>query len=251
MGRGLRLIYVTSDLHGYPLEGLLELLFIAGFTGQDELIVLGDVIDRNGDGGVTLLQWIMDTPNVHMLMGNHEAMLLDSAFALAGSPDEIVMPAQPELAERLSRWLVNGGLPTLRSLRTMSMQDPEGLQRLLAYIRGLRLFEFVRIRNQTCLLTHAGLGNFQPKKPIPSYTPLELLWNRPSPMETYFRDVFTVFGHTPTALYGPQFRGRMLMTETWADIDTGASAGGHPMLLRLNDLQPFYMDSPLQDSDPL
>ena len=34
--------------------------------------------------------------------------------------------------------------------------------------------------------------------------------------------------------------GKMFRTDTWIDIDTGAAGGGAPMLLRLEDLQPFY-----------
>ena len=238
------MIYVSSDLHGYPLDAFQALLDSAGFRpgdpAVDELYILGDVIDRNGDGGISLLLWMMSTPNIHLLMGNHEAMLLDCLFALSGPPDEIVLPLREELAACMSLWLVNGGVPTLRELRRMNQQNPDLLETLLRYLRRSPMFELVRIRNRTFLLTHAGLGNFQAQKPLPSYTPTELLWNRPGPEDMYFRDVFTVFGHTPTALYGPQYRGRMLLTETWADIDTGAAAGGHPMVLRLNDMQPFY-----------
>ena len=38
-------------LHGYPLEKFKMLLNKAGFCDDDELFILGDVIDRNGDGG--------------------------------------------------------------------------------------------------------------------------------------------------------------------------------------------------------
>ena len=34
----------------------------------------------------------------------------------------------------------------------------------------------------------------------------------------------------------------MLVTDTWVDIDTGAACGGSPMLLRLDDMRPFYAD---------
>ena len=47
--------YATSDLHGYPLDSFLRLLEKAGFSDSDVLYVLGDVIDRNGDGGSELL----------------------------------------------------------------------------------------------------------------------------------------------------------------------------------------------------
>ena len=119
------MIYVSSDLHGYPLEAFQALLDSAGFQSEDELIILGDIIDRNGDGGISTLLWVMNTPNVRMLMGNHEAMLLDCVFALSGPPDEITLPVREEQAERLSLWLVNGGVPTLRELRIMHQQNPD------------------------------------------------------------------------------------------------------------------------------
>ena len=74
------MIYVTSDLHGYQLEKFKRMLKGVGFRGRDYLFVLGDVIDRNGDGGVETLEWMMVQPNVELLLGNHEAMLLGCAF---------------------------------------------------------------------------------------------------------------------------------------------------------------------------
>ena len=86
---------------------------------------------------------------------------------------------------------------------------------------------------------HSGLDNFSPDRPLSGYAPDELLWCRPSADTVYFPDVLTVLGHTPTGyLFGE--RGKMFCTETWIDIDTGAAGGGAPMLLRLDDLCPFY-----------
>ena len=45
------MIYVISDLHGYSAEKLKRLLRKAGFCEEDYLYVLGDVVDRSGDGG--------------------------------------------------------------------------------------------------------------------------------------------------------------------------------------------------------
>ena len=47
------MIYVISDLHGYPHDSFLDLLDRAGFGNNDFLYILGDVVDRNGDGGET------------------------------------------------------------------------------------------------------------------------------------------------------------------------------------------------------
>ena len=47
--------------------------------------------------------------------------------------------------------------------------------------------------------------------------------------------------HTPVAGFGPEYEDKMLKTETWIDIDTGAAYGLHPMLLCLDDEKAFYL----------
>jgi len=74
------MIYVISDLHGYPHDMFLTLLEKGGFTSDDFLYVIGDVIDKNGDGGITTLQWLMKQQNAVLLRGNHEAMLLGCSY---------------------------------------------------------------------------------------------------------------------------------------------------------------------------
>ena len=66
------MIYVISDLHGYPLEKLKKLLEKAHFDENDFLYILGDVVDRNGDGGVEILIWLLFKPNVQLILGNHD-----------------------------------------------------------------------------------------------------------------------------------------------------------------------------------
>ena len=64
-------VYVTSDLHGYPLNKLQNKLGEIGFDIDDHLYILGDCIDR-GSEGLQLLRWIMSQPNVTFLLGNHD-----------------------------------------------------------------------------------------------------------------------------------------------------------------------------------
>ncbi len=70
------MVYVISDLHGYPLDRFLRLLEKASFSAEDTLYVLGDVIDRR-EGGPKLIRRMMSQPNVRFLLGNHEKMMLD------------------------------------------------------------------------------------------------------------------------------------------------------------------------------
>ena len=49
----------------------------------------------------------------------------------------------------------------------------------------------------------------------------------------------TVFGHTPTICFGEEYKGKIIKTKTWIDIDVGASVGFEPVLLRLDDMEEF------------
>ncbi len=236
------MIYVTSDIHGYPLDGFLRLLEQAGFGDEDCLYVLGDVIDRNGDGGIAMLRWMMNRPNVELILGNHEAMLLSCAFLFEEVTDESIDHLNFEQMQLLLQWMRNGSQPTMQSLRALKEKDPKALYDLLDYLRDAPLYTAVSAGEEDYLLVHSGLGNFLPEKKLSEYTPDELLWTRPSPDDEYFPNVTTVFGHTPTGYYYGE-KGKMFRTDTWIDIDTGASGGGTPMLLRLDDLKAFYADS--------
>ena len=232
------LIYATSDLHGYPLEQFLCLLAQASFSDEDFLFVLGDVIDRNGDGGIALLQWMMAQPNVELILGNHEAMLLSCAFLFEEITEASVDSLDENRMGLLLNWMENGAEPTIRAMRDLRKKNPEALEDLLEYLREAPLYESVSTGKRDFLLVHSGLGSFAPEKRMRDYAADDLLWHRPARDERYFEDVITILGHTPTVYYGEP--GRMFRTDTWIDIDTGASQGTAPMLLRLDDLKPYY-----------
>jgi len=233
------MIYATSDLHGCPPDDFLRLLEKAGFGDSDTLYVLGDVIDRNGDGGVAMLRWIMSRPNVEMLLGNHEAMLLNCAFLFREGGDLRTEGWTANRVRHLERWSRNGCRPTVEALHRLGERNPAALEALLEFLRGLPLWRRVCASGRECLLVHAGLGGFSPEKKLEEYAQDELLWYRPAEDERFFPDILTVFGHTPTG-YRFGKKGRMFRTDTWIDIDTGAAGGGMPMLLRLDDLKEFY-----------
>lgn len=236
------MIFVTSDLHGYAPDRFRRLLERAGFGEEDELYVLGDVIDRHGDGGIALLEWMMDMPNLTLLLGNHEAMLLSCDFLFTAIEEDTVESITYEQMNALAHWMRNGAEPTLAALRALHARAPERLYDLLDYLRDAPLYAAVTAGERDFVLTHAGLGGFDPAKKLRQYTADELLWHRPKADERYFEDATVVFGHTPTQYVAGGQEGRMLCTETWIDVDTGAAGSGAPMLLRLDDLTPFYAE---------
>ena len=238
------MLYATSDLHGYPLDDFLRLLDKVGFSDADRLYILGDVIDRNGDGGVQTLEWMLRRPNVSFILGNHEDMMLSCAplFDPRGNGD--VRSASPRQKMLLRQWLLNGAEPTILSLLQLSRVRPEAVIDIIDGLRAAPLCDAVSTDAGEFLLVHAGLGNFAPDKPMADYTTSDLVWYRPEADERFYAHITTVFGHTPTDWYGTP--GRMFVTPTWIDIDVGGAMGRPPMLLRLDDLQPIYAEADAQ-----
>ena len=232
------MIYVTSDLHGYPLEKFKALLKKANFSDEDYCFVLGDVIDR-GEHGIELLRWMSLQPNVELILGNHEAMLLSCDFLFDTVTESSLNRLTGERMSLYMRWLRNGAQPTVEALRSL---PPEDRADLIDYLRDAPLYETVSCGDRDFLLVHGGLGNFSEQKKLREYYTDELVWHRPTLTDRYFSDIMTVFGHTPTLFYGKEHAGRAIFTDTWIDIDTGAACGKDPMLLRLDDLTAIYMD---------
>lgn len=235
-------IYVTSDLHGLPLSKLRQLLKKVHFCGGDWLYILGDVIDRENDGGVEILQWLLVQPNVQLLLGNHEAMLLSCDFLFETVTTESIARLSSEQMDLLMTYTQNGGDVTLTALRELAKESPETVEDILDYLRDAPLYDIVEAGGREFLLVHAGLENFAPDRKLSSYEPDELLWTRPTLDTQYFKNAITVFGHTPTAYYGSAYKGKILRTESWIDIDTGIPSGNPPALLRLDDLKEFYLE---------
>ena len=131
--------YVISDLHGYPLKKLKKLLEKAAFSDNDFLYILGDVIDRNGDGGVEMLRWLLEQPNVQLILGNHEAMLLSCEFVFDEITNESVEAMNTEKVELLSNYMFNGGDLTLAYLRELNKTSPKTVANILDYLHDTPL----------------------------------------------------------------------------------------------------------------
>lgn len=232
------MIYVTSDLHGYPLEKFKSLLEKAVFSKNDFLFVLGDVIDRGPDG-IKILKWLMAQPNAQLLLGNHEAMLLACDFLFEEITEDSISRLTGTKLNTYSTWVANSGQVTLNALSSMRNSE---IKYILEYLREAPLYETLTAGGRDFILTHSGLGSFRKDKKLSEYSASDLLWTRPNLNARYFDDITTVFGHTPTVYYGEEYKGRAIVTDTWIDIDVGAGLGLKPLLLRLDDMKEFYAD---------
>lgn len=234
------MIYVTSDLHGYPLKKFVAFLRNSGFTDDDFLFVLGDVIDR-GKHGVQLLRWMTQQSNVQLILGNHEWFLLGCSFLFDEVNEENLEKFTPQKLKLVENWKRNGADATISGFRKLLHKDPALVEGILDYIRDAPLYETLEVNGRKFVLVHGGLGNFDPAKPLEDYDVMDLVWARPSLDTQYYEDATVIFGHTPTIYYGEEYKDRAIKTDSWICIDTGVSFGHHPMLLRLDDMKEFYI----------
>lgn len=234
------MIYVISDLHGYPLDKLIKLLNKANFNDNDFLYILGDVIDRNGDGGIEILKWLLFQSNIQLILGNHEAMLLSCKFLFKEITNESIAEFDKDKMKLLYNYQSNGGDITLKSLSKLNKESPETVIDILDYLQDAPLYETVSTENNDFLLVHSGLGNFNKNKKITDYSTDEILWTWPKINDTYYDDIITVFGHTPTSCYDKEYKNKIIKTNTWIDIDMGAADGKtEPVLLCLNNMKEY------------
>ena len=132
--------YVIGDIHGEAdrFHAMLEKIH---FSEEDTLILLGDVIDRGPDG-IALLLEIMEMPNVIMLLGNHEYMMLQYLSPSATGTE-------------IRRWNRNGNAPTLAAYLK---QKAKVQQRIISYLRGLPTHLEMEINGKWFYLVHGFPG---------------------------------------------------------------------------------------------
>ena len=78
--------YVLSDIHG-NLRRFESIMSQINLQPDDTLYILGDVVDRY-HAGIKILRQILKTPNMKMLIGNHEYMMLRAIGHCTDTADE-------------------------------------------------------------------------------------------------------------------------------------------------------------------
>ncbi len=200
-------LYAVGDIHGqiHMLEALVERV---PFREDDEIVFLGDFIDRGRDSKAVvefLLGFRREYPKTVFLRGNHEDMLLDY-LAGGGSyyPGVYVM---------------NGGDATLENYR-----DERGDVHLPPeHLKFLNALEWIHV-SRGFIFVHAGL---RPNVPIDSQDPMDMVWIR----EEFFHAQYdfgkpVVFGHTP----GWEIKNELPF---YLGIDTSAVHGGRLTCVQL------------------
>ena len=218
------MLYAIGDIHG-ELAKLERLLDTLSPGGADQLVFLGDYVDRGPDaaGVVNRLIELSRQVSCTFLLGNHESMFLDflgwKGAAYFGG----------------DAFLMNGGDRTLASYgffgegtREKGFDLPPGHT---SFYRGLRLSH----QAGDYLFVHAGLGPRGLSSGDPAYAlrvsrPEDLLWNRSTADLPHKLGLTVIYGHTPSRDFSVRWNQPFSI-----GIDTGAVYGGPLSAIRLPD----------------
>lgn len=226
--------YVMSDAHGYKAK-FDQMLTQIEFCEVDTLYFLGDAIDRGPDG-IEILKKIRKMPNIRVLLGNHEHMLL-SCFG------------EDANAQTISNWMRNGGRQTVQTFLKLPLRERGDL---LSWLHKLPAHMEINVNGQDYYLVHGW----------PAMTIRDEVWGRPMSLSARSdivpHNAKLIIGHTPVALLRDDadqesyFRMleatrdhmHILRTPSYIDIDCGCGydvPGASLACLRLDDMAEFYV----------
>ena len=140
--------FVCSDLHGYKnlFDQLLEAIeFGVGACRNDEMHILGDIIDRGPDS-IALLKQIMCMRNTFVYLGNHELMMLDTIQSrknnhVTGNPDIWMLET-------------NGGIETKRAFFALPQPEQDRIQE---YLEQCWIQRIVEADGEKYWLSHSAI----------------------------------------------------------------------------------------------
>jgi len=203
--------YVIGDIHGclYMLKRLMDK--IQWDPAKDELIFVGDYIDRGPDpkGVIDYIISLMGkSSKIQCLIGNHEVIFLDY---IKGKDRRL--------------FLMNGGMNTLESYAFHLVETEDDLLPP-AHKEFFGSLKYV-IELEEYYIVHAG---FRPGVPLDEQDPDDLVWIRdPFIYSTYDFGKKVIFGHTP--FHEP------LVMDNKVGIDTGAVYGNRLTCLELPEFR--------------
>ena len=245
------MIYAISDIHG-NMRRFRSVMDQIRLKPEDDLYIIGDVIDRHPDG-IAILQEIMRAPNMHMLLGNHEYMMVNAIC----TGRELPWSYHQDKFDDYRLWYHNGGEVTCKAYRALPDSEQE---EIMDFLMKLPLVEKLNVNGQKFILAHAALPKWFTGLNMIQYRDVTefCVWKRGINFSKVKTDGVFVFGHTPTINITHEDPMRIWYGrgESVIDIDCGSGLPdvpnqsipfqGHLACLRLDDLAEFYS---IEDKD--
>ena len=230
------MIYVLSDIHG-NLRRFESIMNQINLQPDDTLYILGDIVDRNPDG-IKILRKIMKIPNVKMLLGNHEYMMMKAVGHCKNAAEE----KENTNWKQRRLWYRNGGEVTHDRLKRITLEQRAEIFR---FLKSLPLNIDVEVNGEKYRLVHGSpVENFGRSHFY--YEEYEdetefAVWERWNEMHHIPISCTLVFGHTPTCHFQETEPWSIWKSDDAIGIDCGCGyENGRLGCLRLDDMKEFF-----------
>lgn len=216
---------IISDIHG-ELKLFKKLLKKVKYSAdKDQLILLGDYVDRGPDSkGV--LERVMELKK-------------KGAIVLKGNHDDMMVSAVDNKPDAWERWKRGGALSTLQSydssIHSMMLPETDEFKNHISFIRDMDYF----YEQDNYIFVHAGI---QPDLPLDENDQHTFLWIRELFYEKYADYKTVVFGHTPVSIIRQNKDHSIYFGENnIIGIDGAATYGGQLNCLELPSRKSYYV----------
>lgn len=233
------MIYLMSDVHG-DYQSFYKMTTKINFASEDNLYILGDVIDK-GDDNLRLLDFIRKSENMTLIKGNHEYLF--------------ERYLQGTISAEL--WDACGGSVTRAEVDQLSENEKEDY---LVFLKSLPVYKILTVNGEKYFLTHSGYNaDYDVLDPATGLIDIKASVDQAVAVDQerylFSNDIHyllaiirfdkkIIVGHYPTLLLPEHGRATIYHGEKYIDIDTGnerRNEGGRLACLRLDDGKEFYV----------
>lgn len=236
------MIYAISDIHGC-YEEYRELLEKINFSDEDELFVLGDVVDR-GPEPMKVLQDMMMRPNVYPILGNHDyiALTILKKLNVEIRDDNVETHLSKDDILNYFYWQKDGGKTTVEKFKEL---DEEERKEILEYLEEFSVYDQIILNGKHYIMAHADIHGFHEAKDFENYKLSDFIFHRADYNVRYFSnpDRYLVTGHTPTVLLNEDRKPKVFEKNGHIVIDCGCVFGFKLAAYCLDNGQVTYVDA--------
>lgn len=231
--------YVIADIHGC-YDAYDRLLTKINFSDEDELYILGDVVDKGYSSFKVLLD-MMERKNVFPILGNHDliAIMMLKKLKVKIKEENVHSYLKDNDLKEYMQWLKQGGGTTISDYLDMDEDESDDI---IDYLEKFASYYDITVNGKRYILVHAGLNNFDENKKLEDYKIQDLLFYRMDYSKRYFSDenTYIITGHTPTTLIREDKKPLIYMGNGHIAIDCGCAFGGRLAAYCIDTNEVYY-----------
>ena len=247
--------YVIGDIHGC-FDEFMEMLRIIDCDDEDEIICVGDYIDR-GPKSFEMLKWMENQPeNVLLIKGNHDVEYTANIDIMKNFNERLELSMDDNIDTR-TLYLAMQRIPAVKeayfdyymSLRELIFEKNVSLKQLILWANMINNMPYTykkTINGRKCVMVHAGYR--------PNDLDFYIYAREEAYTEAFVEHGMIIAGHTPTVIETKfAFNGGKIYRKynekydcIYYDIDCGCAyrskyPEGRLACIRLEDEEMFYV----------